>query len=88
MFQELATVTKELNQVRDHLLEREEEIAELKAERNNTRVSLKWMILLVLSVLFSSNRPLVLSPCEAVCVYPVRSAVSGGWECVVGHKTV
>lgn len=39
--QDYAALSKELNQARDRILEHEEEINELKAERNNTRVSMK-----------------------------------------------
>ncbi|VDM02300.1 unnamed protein product [Schistocephalus solidus] len=44
--EDIAVLTKEVQQLRDQLMEREDEIQELKAERSNTRVFLVSYVLL------------------------------------------
>ena len=39
LIQEYTAISRELGQVKDQLVQRDEEISELKSERNNTRVS-------------------------------------------------
>lgn len=83
LFQEFAALTKELNVCREQLLEREEEIAELKAERNNTRVcSLSSLRLLLL------KHPTTLTKTfnvefekREVSFFPLILACESPWKC-------
>lgn len=60
LLQEFSQITKELSAARENILEREEEISELKAERNNTRV--RELFTIFQSIISESKHELTMSP--------------------------
>jgi len=49
--QECAQLSKELTELQERLSERDDEISELKAERNNTRVSMTSVLVRTIDVI-------------------------------------
>lgn len=76
VLQEFAVLTKELNLCREQLLEREEEIAELKAERNNTRVSHTSPVPSGLAVSASASAPVTFCWCLQLLLEHLECLVS------------